>query len=533
MKPMVQTQLSRINRELGKNFEFFRSYYFQSPQKLPDSAFHKEFCGILHYLNEARGSKLALAAPRGSGKSSVLAEYVVYCICYKTEPFIVVLSSTSDQAAGFLDGIKHALTSNSLLMKDFPEVCEMGRRPGPPRWRNNEIITRNDIRVLALGSENQIRGRKNRDHRPGLIILDDLETDDRLQSPEQYDKLYNWFAKSVLKAGTPQTNVIFTGTIHHYHSLLAQFTSPDKNHGWKKVIWRSVMSWATHTELWQQWEQIYNKRVEHEGESGPAAAEKYFLSRRTEMLEGTKVMWPEKQDYYALMVQREDDGYASFDSEMQNEPVNPKDCYFNPEEFHYWDDVYPSEDDLLRAIGDHAEFYGACDPSLGRQGKRGDYSAIITIVKNSKDGTLYVLDADIERCKPDATIEHILAFHERRSYHRFGIESNQFQEFMASELEKRGAAKSLYPPVEKITSTSDKLGRIQTLQPLVKNGTIRFSRRHTTLLEQMKYFPKGSYDDGPDALEMVYQLCKDGNRVGLTFWQWTGPWPEDGHWVSI
>ena len=47
------------------------------------------------------------------------------------------------------------------------------------------------------------------------------------------------------------------------------------------------------------------------------------------------------------------------------------------------------------------------------------------------------------------------------------------------------------------------------LQPAIKNGTIRFSKRHHTLTEQLKHFPKGAHDDGPDALEMAFRACQE------------------------
>lgn len=534
MEPILQKRISQVNREMGRSFEFFRRFYFQSYHKHPDSAFHKEMTGFLTDISVRRGQKFAIAAPRSSAKSTLITlEYVLYSICYRLDPFIVIFSSTTEQAERYLSDIKRELESNPRLIEDFPDICEIGRKPGPPRWCKSEIETRNKVKVLTQSPGRQARGMRYREVRPSLIILDDVETDEKIQSVEQYDKITDWFTKTVLKLGSAETNIILTGTIHHYNSLLAQYANEKINPGWIKRIYRSVISWAIRTELWEKWTKIYNNHEKFNEKNGPEGAKEYFETNRDAMLENTKVLWPESKSYYDLMVMRENDGTASFDSEMQNEPVNPRDCYFNPDEFHYWDDAYSCEEDLLQAIGEHAEFYGACDPSLGRQGKRGDYSAIITLLRDSRNGNLYVLDADIERRKPDATIDHILALHQRRSYQRFAIESNQFQEFMASELEKRGKERGLYPPVEKIVSTSDKLGRIQTLEPIVKNGAIKFSRRHITLLEQMRYFPKGNHDDGPDALEMVFQLCKGSDRVGITYWVWDGPWPGDGHWVSI
>lgn len=41
-------------------------------------------------------------------------------------------------------------------------------------------------------------------------------------------------------------------------------------------------------------------------------------------MEGTEVLWEEKLSYYDLMVMRLTEGEASFNSEEQNEPINPK-----------------------------------------------------------------------------------------------------------------------------------------------------------------------------------------------------------------
>ncbi|MCB9854665.1 MAG: phage terminase large subunit [Phycisphaerales bacterium] len=65
-----------------------------------------------------------------------------------------------------------------------------------------------------------------------------------------------------------------------------------------------------------------------------------------------------------------------------------------------------------------------------------------------------------------------------------------------------------YLPVEPIVHTTDKIGRIQSLQPLVRSGTLKFSRRHTQLLEQLRLFPKAKHDDGPDALEMAVATAR-------------------------
>ncbi|MCA9399986.1 MAG: phage terminase large subunit [Candidatus Omnitrophica bacterium] len=514
----LNNKVSQIRREMSKDFAFFRRYYFPGYNTICDASFHRELVELLQGITNRRGEKLAIAAPRGSAKSTVVSlQYVLYCICHKLEEFIVLISSTSDQAALLLKHIKDELETNERLIQDFPDVCESGTKPKPPRWTQSEIITRNGIKVLTLGTGQKVRGRRNKQFRPTFILFDDVENDENAQSPDSYYKLDSWVTKSVLKAGSSRTNVVFIGTIHHYNSLLAKFTSDKENPGWIKCIYRSVISWSQHPELWEQWVKIFNNHAEYEGEAGKEAALNFYRENELDMLEGTEVLWPASKDYYDLMVLREEDGHASFDSEMQNEPINPKDCHFNLDDAHYWDDQFDSDEDLIRIFCDDFTVLGSCDPSMGKKHKGRDYSAIITVVKHNATGKMYVLDADIEKRLPDKTIEHILEHHRRRKYDKFGFESNQFQEFMADELEKRSAKSGGYIPLEKINHTTDKQARIEALQPLVKNGTIQFSRKHRTLLEQMKYFPKGRHDDGLDALEMVVQLARSsGGAVIFT-----------------
>ncbi len=108
----------------------------------------------------------------------------------------------------------------------------------------------------------------------------------------------------------------------------------------------------------------------------------------------------------------------------------------------------------------------------------------------------------------DLIIESVLTYQRLRRYTKFAFESNQFQSLLADELTRRSNAEGLYLPVESVQHSSDKLARIQSLQPLVRSGTLQFSRRHAVLLEQMRLFPKAAHDDGPDALEMAVAAAR-------------------------
>lgn len=514
---LLSNALREQQRDLAtRSLRAFGRLYLPHHFTKPPSRMHEELYQMLDGLHQRPGARIAIAAPRGNAKSTLISlAYVLWSVVCGHHRFIVLISDTADKAAEFLEHIKHELVHNDRLVADYPEVCEPGRKmPRFPRWRNNEIVTNNGIKITALGYGQNIRGRRHVENRPDLIILDDVETRENTLTPEARHKVDDWFNKSILKAGTKATQVLVVGTIQHYDALLARLTNGMRSPFWDGRVFRAVIRWPQRPELWQTWAGILHGRGEHEGPSGLEAAAAFFSLHREAMLAGAEVLWPERENYYTLMLMRESDGPASFDSEMQNEPVNPQDCCFLEEEFVYWDDRFGSAQELISSI-QSPQFVGACDPSLGRLGKHADDSAIITLVRDPKAGTLHVLDADIRRLKPDQIIDAVIEYARLRSYCRFGFETNQFQAFLAEELKRRSNLAHIQLPVEDIRHTSDKAGRIQSLQPLIRSGTLQFSRRQTILLDQLKHFPKATHDDGPDALEMAVATSRKVNTWSL------------------
>src|SRR3989338_4001375 len=165
-------EVSKVRREMAKKslFAFAKVY-------LPDHVNHisaKEHHEIYRELEDAlvhRGKKISVAGPRGFGKSELVdMVYVLYCIVFQVEHFIVLLSATSAQAAVFVQNIQQKLESKKLL-EDFPELA--GPRPSP--WTKTELQTPTGVRILALGVGQHIRGRKYGKHRPSLVVADDVE----------------------------------------------------------------------------------------------------------------------------------------------------------------------------------------------------------------------------------------------------------------------------------------------------------------------------------------------------------------------
>ena len=380
---IVQSDVRRRRRALGgEGPEIFASIYLAAHCSCKFSRMHDQVFKSLSKIIQKRGGRLAIAAPRGHAKSTIVSlAFVLWCILYDKERLILIVSATKEQAGTLLKHIKEQLQHNRLLLDDFPEVCsaEGARRQLSP-WRETRILLRNGAMVMAYGEGQSLRGARNGNQRPGLIVVDDLEDQEAVIMEEQRQKLKSWFSRTLLHAGHPETNVVVVGTVLHHDSLLANLTNPQDRRGWIGFKYQAVEQHSDRADLWDRWATIFRSDEDFEDESGPEAAEAFFDSKRSEMLAGTKVLWPEWEDYYALMVMREREGRASFQAEKQNEPLDPDECLFAEANFHFWDEHYEDEQALLEAHGKGAYFYGACDPSLGRRKNRGDYTVLAVVL---------------------------------------------------------------------------------------------------------------------------------------------------------
>lgn len=479
---------SKLRRkQADQDFQFFARTYFPHYITRPNSLLHDHLYQRLPEIADSDKSETdAIAAPRGEAKSTITSQiYVIWCVVTGRKWYPMIGMDAFDQAAIMLEAIKAELESNPRLAMDYPDATGRGRV-----WQAGVIVTRNDRKVEAVGSGKRIRGRRHGPHRPDLFIGDDLENDENVRTPEQRDKLQAWLTKAVLKLGGAgaKFDVIIIGTILHYDSVLARLL---KNPLWRSVKFKALLKWPDRMDQWDRWEELLLNQ-------GKSAADEFYAERQGEMDAGAEVSWPAGRPLLDLMIIRARDGHASFDSELQNDPLSDDDAPF-AKVINFW----------VNRLREWV-FYGACDPSLGKAGASRDPSAILVGGLNRSTGVLDVVEASIRKRLPDRIIEDVIGY--QADYHclLWVVESVQFQEFLRSELVKRSAARGIPVPARAVMPIADKLLRIESLQPHMANGLIRLHASHTTLIDQLRHFPKADHDDGPDALHMLWMAAVSG-----------------------
>jgi phage terminase large subunit-like protein len=163
----------------------------------------------------------------------------------------------------------------------------------------------------------------------------------------------------------------------------------------------------------------------------------------------------------------------------------------------------------------------ALDPSKGSDSKLGDYSAYVKYGRDFQD--IEYIEADLSNTRDseeivDAGIEHVRTF----KPDGFAIEGNAFQFLFAPLFRMRAEKLRMDLPVYLVDNTVKKVVRIRRLTEPLRQKVMRFRNTPGTrlLVQQLRDFPVGEKDDGPDAVEMARRLAielhNEGAMAGFT-----------------
>jgi predicted phage terminase large subunit-like protein len=465
------------------------------------SPFHEWLAAELGTLHERRASRLNVLAPRGSAKStwSTLA-YTLYAAVHRLEPYILLLADSADQAGKYLAAVRAEVEGNESLRADYPSAA-----PGPV-WTSGRAQLANGVLVEALGTGSKVRGRRHRQDRPSLIIVDDPQNLDHVVSPVERGRSWDWLMKDVVPAGSPTTNIVVLGTALHRECIVCKL---QETPGWRSHVFRSVIRWPDRMQLWEEWRGLLHNHGDPDRE---AKARAFYEARKAQMDEGAAVLWPQREPLYALMLLEASIGPAAFASEKQNDPHAPGLSEWPASYFDnaIWFTRWPADGWAASAL--------ALDPSKGREvnkpaeGRPPDYSAWVWGGVD-RNGVVWV-DADLDNAR-DATqiVRDGLRIYRgerpRAAADAVVVEVNQFQELLGGEFLRQAKELRLGPlPLFGCNNTEAKEIRIRTAGPYLAQRQLRV--RNTPggrmLVQQLRDFPRGANDDGPDALVSLLRM---------------------------
>jgi len=247
----------------------------------------------------------AYAYPRGHGKTTTMVGFALWCVFEWREmahfggkpPFILIVSDTVDQARDRALDIRDQIEGNEALIDRYgqlaPTVAERegrdkrsdGRTKKRLKWTETDFTTRTGVRIKAVGSNSKIRGLLRGGQRPTLVLCDDLENDEHVETSRQRQKLERWLRKALIPVGqVDKCLYLVFGTILHVSSLLSRLLSKEHFPGWLKRRFAALYNAAGMPDaggdvaLWPQFWTIA-KLLTRRGEIGTVAFSQEYLNQ--------------------------------------------------------------------------------------------------------------------------------------------------------------------------------------------------------------------------------------------------------------
>jgi len=455
---------------------------YKSDKIFAKTLFPESFFGpmtLLHdqifELIESDEPYVAIAAPRGIGKTTICRTKASKNILYQDSFFIPYVSKSHDAALLQTENLKRDLTSNTEIKKLFGPIktkAAMGddfqESFSKKSWVGYKTL------VIPRGAGQQIRGLVYNNYRPDLFIIDDLEDDEQIENDEYRARIKYWFHSVLMKAISRYHHnwrIIYIDTVKHEDSLLEELLASSR--------------WAS-------------ARLE--------LCDDNLQSRVPEIFTNEEIK--EEYDYH------EDNGILDvFYREYRNLPIATADAIFQKNYFRYYD---PAEANLLGDRG--IEFMVICDPAKTVKLHSAD-SAVVGIGIDTRDNKIYIHDIEAGKFYPDQLYDTMFSMVERLNASVLAIEETSLNEFIKqpvkNEIVKRNARVELVwlkaRGGEKDVKGKDK--RISSLSPYYRGGYIYHNPAVCGILEtQLLSHPRSKRKDVADATAYMVELLDIGNR---------------------
>lgn len=441
---------------------------YDNPKPIP--AFHDEMWDYCC----SEYPKVAIAAPRGHAKSTAITfAYCLSVILWRERSYVMIVSETESQSKQFLHDLKKILAGHSKLRQLF-------NIKGFSKETETEVVVEfldgHEARVIAKGSGQSVRGAKINNKRPDLIICDDLEGDEQVQSEERRDKFRRWFYNGLLPVLSDNGIVRVVGTIMHLDALLERLMP--ENQFPKKLVEKEKYIQVAGTKVYSIYPRAIWKSIRY------AAHNEDFSS----------ILWPEKFSKERLLAIREDyvmqgipDGYAQ---EYLNYPIDAETAYFRME---FLKDVTRLQERCPKYIG--------LDLAVSVKTKANKSSFVVGQVTSTN--ILQIIDNEVGRMDSLDIVDTILRLEDQYHPEFFVVEKGPIWSAIEPLLTKVSIERNIYPNIKTYPATQDKLARARTIQGRMRMGGVEFlkeGRWYPAMESELLRFPKGASDDIVDSL---------------------------------
>ena len=432
-------------------------------------------------------NKVVMAAPRGWGKTSIvalalMARYIMFRLC----PFIVYINKSETSAIMQTENLKRELMSNKTIRAFFgPVKTRLAKDNEIEEQFSKKAWVAYDSFILPRGAGQQVRGVLFKNDRPGLIVIDDLEDKKKVMNPDLRAELKTWLYADVLEA-VPQLHmnwkVIYIDTLKHEDALLQHLLGSS------------------------DWDGI---RLESCDDNLKSAAPHFVPDSVISAKWDAAVEAGETDTFY---------------QEHRNLPISSKDSAFRSDYFRYYNlppEKHGSERDikLLDAevqLDQNIETVVILDPAKTVKIHSAE-SARVGIGIDLNNSRLFIRDIISAKMYPDEIYDNLFGMARMLGAKVIGVEDTSLNEFirqpLKNEMFKRG---SFYELIWlKARGGTKKELRVRELVPYYRGGYIYHNASCSTirrLEQQLLMFPRSALWDIMDAEAYVIEMLELGER---------------------
>ena len=420
---------------------------------------------IFRVLDDDKLKKVLILAPRGIGKTTIVnLAFTLKRMLFRESRYIISLGASSDTAIEQTENLKTELMENERIRAVFGKMF-VGRVS-----KEEFIVGEGEtaVKVLPRGAGQKVRGRRYRNFRPDLIVVDDLENDKNVLSEKQRFDVKAWFFSSLTNLVDiygGNWRIVVVGTILNEDSLLSNLAElPD----WT-VVRLAICDENLHSYIptWLTDEQVYSMYEE--------------LKRAGE----------------------EDKFYMEF----MNTVCSGVDGTFTKDMFRYY-----VEEEIERATS--TETVILSDPARTKNGRSCE-TAILAVTMNYDNGGIYIRRVVTGRLSPAEHIDYVLDLADRYKASLIAPEITGLEEYLmyplqSEQLRRYGRHKYEVFGVRPIHSKED---RAKSLLPMFRRGDIYFNKRDCLPLElALLSYPHCGKWDALDCLSNLLQVLDEGSR---------------------
>ena len=472
------SELSDIMEDCYNSTQLFASTFLNERFYRPFDTLHKQ---IFDIIDDDTIPLAAIAAPRGIGKTSIINLAVpAKKILYDDSPYIVPVSCSSTVAVQQSENLKLELLGNPLIQKMFRSIKS-------DAFSKEQWIANNSIKtcVMPRGAQQQIRGLLYRNHRPSLIIVDDLEDPEAMDNPEQRKKKKDWFYADLMNCidmadvSRGKWRIIVLGTILHEDALLVDLLEDED--------WESIVL------------SLCNDQLETNAPN--------FMSNESILKLYNRYKRKNK--------------LGIFYREHMNKTVATEDAKFRQEYFKYYGTDKDVDYETTEAeLNDNRDVINVvlADPAK-TLGQDSADSAIIGIGVNTLTNALFIRECVSEKFFPDELYAEMFAMANRINAKTIGYEVTGLNEFISYPLKNAMLHAGLFYTLVELKARkgtqgpmSGKIARVSSMAPMYKGGFVyhRTGAMCQKLEGQLMTFPKSNLWDLMDVLGYITELLDSG-----------------------